>query len=189
MIKSVEEDDKIILETNELKSHITEYYKGPFGSEADATIYLVDDLWEDSLRVLEEDKVFVTRPFAFAELEQAVKDMKNNTVPGPNGFSTLFFKEFWGHLEMILLEMLNSLHRGELDLARLNYGIIMLIPKVNGPTNIKQFRPICLLNVIYKIITKVLTIKLTMIAGKVVGLSQTAFIPNGNILDGGGNAP
>ena len=83
-----------------------------------------------------------------------------------------------------ILEMLSKLHRGELDLARLNYGVITLIPKIKGAVNIKQFRPICLLNVIYKIITKVLTLRLTPVAAKVIGESQTAFIPGRHILDG-----
>jgi hypothetical protein len=60
----------------------------------------------------------------------------------------LFFKEFWGQVKHVVLEMLNSLHRGELDLVRLNYGIITLLPKVKEAANIKQFRLICLLNVI-----------------------------------------
>lgn len=59
-----------------------------------------------------------------------------------------------------------------------------MLPKVKPATNIKQFRPICLLNVIYKIITKVLTIRLTAVAGKVISQCQTAFIPGRNILEG-----
>jgi hypothetical protein len=80
--------------------------------------------------------------------------------------------------------MLDELHEGQLDLWRLNYGVIILLPKVKPATNIKQFRPICLLNVIYKIITKILTIRLTTVVDKVVSKYQTAFIPGRNILEG-----
>jgi len=80
--------------------------------------------------------------------------------------------------------MLNNLHKEDLNLARLNFGVITLIPKVKGATNIKQFRPICLLNVVYKIITKVLTARLTKVATKVIGENQTAFVPGRFILDG-----
>jgi hypothetical protein len=80
--------------------------------------------------------------------------------------------------------MLDQLYQGNLDLWRLNYGVIILLPKVKPATNIKQFRPICLLNVIYKIITKVLTFRLTAAVGKVVSPNQTSFIPGRNILEG-----
>ena len=80
--------------------------------------------------------------------------------------------------------MLDDLHAGHLDLWRLNYGVIILIPKIKLPNNVKQFRPICLLNIIYKIITKVLTMRLTKVASRVISNFQTAFIPDRNILDG-----
>jgi len=35
------------------------------------------------------------------ELEEAVKDIKTNTAPGPDGFSTGFFKNFWGNVRGI----------------------------------------------------------------------------------------
>lgn len=60
------------------------------------------------------------------------------------------------------------------------FGTITLLPKVKQATSIKQCRPICLLNVIYKIITKVLNLRLTKITDKVIG-RQTAFIPGRNI--------
>lgn len=52
------------------------------------------------------------------------------------------------------------------------------------PNNIKHFRPICLLNVIYKIITKVLTVRFTEVASRVISNFQMAFLPERNILDG-----
>lgn len=60
--------------------------------------------------------------------------------------------------------MLNRLHEGGQDMARLNYGVISLIPKVKGPTNIRQYKPICLLNMICKILTKTLTLRLNKVA-------------------------
>lgn len=80
--------------------------------------------------------------------------------------------------------MLQLLQKGRLDIARLDYGVIVLLPKIKGANQIKQFRPICLLNVIYKIITKVLTIRLNSVIHKVVSEAQTAFIPGRFILDG-----
>jgi hypothetical protein len=75
-------------------------------------------------------------------------------------------------------------HTGQLDLARLNFGILVLLPKIKGANQIKQYGPICLLNVIYKIITTVLTIRLTSVISKVINEAQTTFIPGRFILDG-----
>jgi len=80
--------------------------------------------------------------------------------------------------------MLDNLHAGHLELWRLNYGVIILLPKVKPATTIKQFRPICLLNIIYKIITKALTLRLTIVVSKVISPFKIAFLPGRNILEG-----
>ena len=79
--------------------------------------------------------------------------------------------------------MFNKFHSGDLNLSRLNYGMISLIPKLKEANNIKQYRPICLLNVDYKIFTKALTIRLTPLAAKLISETQTVFIPGGFILE------
>jgi phosphate starvation-inducible protein PhoH len=66
----------------------------------------------------------------------------------------------------------------------LNFGDIILLPKDNEAERIQQYRPICLLNISFKIFTKVATIRLNTVADHVVEPSQTAFMQGRNILDG-----
>jgi hypothetical protein len=80
--------------------------------------------------------------------------------------------------------LFSSLHAGQLELFRLNFGEIILLPKVIEAERIQQYRPICLLNVSFKIFTKVATIRLNTVADHVVRPSQTAFMQGRNILDG-----
>lgn len=67
------------------------------------------------------------------------------------------------------LALFHYLHKGVLDIRRLNYGVIILVPKVKEANNIKQYIPICLLNVDYKGITKVLTNRFSPLAQKMIG--------------------
>ena len=80
--------------------------------------------------------------------------------------------------------MFHDLFSGHLQLFQLNFGTITLPPKKTEAVRIEQFRPICLLNVSFKTFTKVGTIRLTQIAHAVVQPSQTAFMPDRNILEG-----
>ena len=59
-----------------------------------------------------------------------------------------------------------------------------MLPKKEDASRIEQYRPICLLNVSFKIFTKVGTNRVTSIASRVVLATQTAFIPGRNILEG-----
>jgi hypothetical protein len=117
-------------------------------------------------------------------LGEALKDMDSNTAPVPDGLSVGFYKEFWNEIKHTMLEMFKDLHRGTLNLCRLNYGMISLIPKIKQANNIRQYKPICLLNVDYKWFTKVLTMRLNPFAGKLISETQTAFIPGRYILEG-----
>jgi hypothetical protein len=80
--------------------------------------------------------------------------------------------------------LFSFLHSGQLELFHLNFGEVILSPKVNEAGRIQKYQPICLLNVSFKIFTKVATIRLNKVADHVVRPSQTAFMQGKKILDG-----
>jgi hypothetical protein len=124
------------------------------------------------------------RPFTMEEVERALKEMRTETAPGPDGFPVVFYKKFLGVIKWWVIQMLEDFYYGKLNLSRLNYGIIVLIPKIKEVVNVKQFRPICLLNVFYKFFTKVLASRLTGVADDIISENQTTFITGRNILEG-----
>jgi 23S rRNA U2552 (ribose-2'-O)-methylase RlmE/FtsJ len=66
----------------------------------------------------------------------------------------------------------------------LNYGVITLVPKIVEASINKQFRTICLLNVDFKMFTKVLANRLSHVAKEAMGENQSGFVKDINILDG-----
>lgn len=49
---------------------------------------------------------------------------------------------------------------------------------------VQQYRPICMLNVSFKIFTKVLANRLTMVANIIIKPTQTTFLPGRYIMEG-----
>jgi hypothetical protein len=94
--------------------------------------------------------------------------MEHNKAPGLDSFPAEFYQNFWEVIKGDLLDLFSSLQAGQLELFRLNFGEIILLPKVNEAERIQQYRPICLLNVSFKIFTKVATIRLNTVADHVV---------------------
>jgi hypothetical protein len=74
--------------------------------------------------------------------------------------------------------------KGTLPLCRLNFDTIILLPKCAEAVKIQQYRLICLLNVSFKIFTKVITNTLTDVAHRVIQPTQSAFLPGSNIMEG-----
>jgi hypothetical protein len=64
--------------------------------------------------------------------------------------------------------MFQDFYNGDLDLCRLNFALLTLIPKELGARNMTKYRPISLCNCIFKIFSKVLTIKLGKIANRLI---------------------
>jgi hypothetical protein len=116
--------------------------------------------------------------------KKAIFEMKEESAPGPDGFSVRFYNNSWEVIKMDIMAMVNDFYLERMDLARLNYGVITLVPKVTDANSVKQFRPICLLNVSFKLFTKLINDRLAGVAKKLISPSQTAFIKGRYIVDG-----
>jgi hypothetical protein len=167
-----------------IQEHIYDFYRGLMGSSESRGCSLAARTWGSEARVSRAENEELLRTYSKDELEQIVCEMKSDTAPGPDGFPTLFFKKFWQLVKHGVLHIVNDFLLGRIDIARLNFGVLSLIPKVPGADHISQFRPIALINVIFKIVSKAVAFKLDPIANRVISPNQTAFIKGRFILDG-----
>ena len=65
----------------------------------------------------------------------------------------------------------------------LNATFLALVPKKNGASNIRDFRPISLVGSVYKILAKVLTNRLKEVLDQLISESQNNFVGERLILD------
>jgi hypothetical protein len=109
--------------------------------------------------------------------------MEYNKTPGPDGFPAEFYQVFWELIKQDLMVLFQDFHKGNLQLYNLNFGTIILLPKCKEACKIQQYILICLLNVRFKIFTKVTTNRLMIIVHKVINPTQTAFLSGRNIME------
>ena len=121
--------------------------------------------------------------FRAEEIRCAINQMHPTKSPGPDGMSTLFYQKYWDVVgPFVTKSVLQILNSSSLPCV-LNETYICLIPKVQCPQKVTEFRPISLCNVIYKIVSKVLANRLKRILPKVIGEAQSAFVPWRQISD------
>lgn len=102
--------------------------------------------------------------------------MKPLTAPKPDGMSPNFLKSFWNNVGSdVIVATLFVLHLGLMP-ANINHTLISLVPKNKSPDKAKDYRPICLCNVLYKIISKTIPNRLKKLLPKLDSESQSAFM-------------
>jgi len=74
-----------------------------------------------------------------SEVRNAAFQMEHNKAPGPDGFPAEFYQVFWEVIKDDLMALFADFHNEDLNLFSLNFGIIMLIPKVREATKIQQY--------------------------------------------------
>jgi len=107
----------------------------------------------------------------------ALKEFKNNKTKGNGGFSAKFYKFFWSELGTEMNASFNyAFQKGSLSISQ-KRGIISRIPKKNkDKTLLENLRPISLLNVDYKIMTKSIAKRLEKVLPKIINSDQTGYI-------------
>lgn len=110
------------------------------------------------------------------EAFKALREFAAAKTLGTNGLSTEVLKYFWPELKSLIVESFNyAFLNGSLSISQ-RRGIISLIPKKNkDKTILENLRPISLLNVNYKILTKVLADRLEKVLPKIISPDQTGY--------------
>jgi hypothetical protein len=159
-----------------IEQHILEFYKQLFGEAHDKKTFLYNSFWDDKFLVDESSRLFLEQPFTLAELKETVFGSNASGAPGPDGFSFAFYQHFWSIVQDDLMLLLQHFYNNALNVAKLNHAMLCLLPKEKDVTVIQKFRPISLVDCSYKIISKVLTNRLSVIVNTIVDEAQTTFI-------------
>lgn len=116
-------------------------------------------------------------PISEWEIKNAIFNMKPLKVPGPDGIQPIFYHNYWDKVGPVVCKFMKKCFIEGSFPQNLNSCFITLIPKVENPETITQFRPITLCNVSYKILTKVLVNRIRSLLGNLIGPFQSSFLP------------
>ncbi|OMO88682.1 reverse transcriptase [Corchorus capsularis] len=133
--------------------------------------------------VMEDMNQSLTKPFGSEEIREAAFQLGAHKAPGPDGFNGIFFQEFWDIVGETVTKATLGFFNGGFMLRELNSTCIVLIPKVNSPVEVTQYRPISLCNYAYKVISRVLVNRLKEWLPNLITENQNAFVAERQIHD------
>jgi len=99
-------------------------------------------------------------PFTAEEIDHVVPSLPTDKSPGLDGFNTNFIKKCWPIIKQDFYNLCHEFHSRNVYLQSLDSFYIALVPKIDEPTKVIDFRPIPCLNISMKIITKLLANRL-----------------------------
>ena len=174
----IDENGEEIYTTQDILETQKKYYKNLYDEKIQIDETPICELIGENENKLNNEEVqSLEGELTYEELTLALKNMKNSKSPGNDGFTAEFFKFFWVDLGKYILRSINYAYRNGLLSVTQKQGIITCLPKPNKARNIlKNWRPISLLNVIYKLMSSAIANRLKTVLNKLINQDQKGFI-------------
>jgi hypothetical protein len=173
----------VVQDTRGIMRMASDYYKDLLKWEDRGGFSLGENFWDPEDILSDKERNELEKQFSEEEIKFSVFSCYPEGAPGPDGLSFLFYHKFWEVVSKDVVAMFNDMFAHKLDLFRLNFSMLTLIPKIEDADEMKSFRPISLLNYSFKIFSKVLTIRLERVSQRLVAKEQSAFIRGMYILE------
>ncbi|XP_073133915.1 uncharacterized protein [Henckelia pumila] len=162
---------------------ITDYFDALFTSTAPSSDVMSPVLNCIDPSITNDMNFVLCAPFTALDIKIALFDMSPDKSPGPDGMSTLFYQKYWHIIGVDVTKAALAILNDGAPMDDWNKTVITLIPKVPNPLMVKEFRPISLCNVCYKIIARALTNRLRPMMKYVIDDCQSDFVPGRLISD------
>lgn len=178
---AIQVEELRVEEVDTIKTEVTRFFSDIYREESGRRPYL-EGVAFSVLPVEVMQSLSIN--FSLEELEKTLDSFDGDKSPGLDGFNFNFIKRFWAIMRNEIWDMTNEFY----DHARLPKGLlsyfVALIPKINSPQNLGNFRPISLLGCLYKLVSKLLASRLRAMMNPIISSNQSAFLPKRNIFDG-----
>ena len=126
---------------------------------------------------MEQQRVACEGMVTLAECYGSLNSFKPNKSPGSDGLPAEFYLAFWTEIGPKLAECLNFCkNKGQLSLSQRRGMITLLEKKGKDSTQIKNWRPVALLNTDYKILTKSISRRLEKHIANLINPDQSGFV-------------
>ncbi|XP_058742694.1 uncharacterized protein LOC131615239 [Vicia villosa] len=182
LISSLIVDDSVTTDHNIIENHLVNHFSNLFNQNAQLQDNGLIHRVIPSL-VNENTNTLLTITPSADEIYNAVKSLKTDSAPGPDGFGAFFFQHFWHIVKNDVIGAVTQFFLQDWILPNYNANTIILIPKTNEPNSLNHYRPIALANFKQKIISKIIADRLAAILPSLISKEQKGFVIGRNIKD------
>jgi hypothetical protein len=181
-IDRLQRQDGSMTENNgEMEGMATEFFKELYTADQHVQPRAILDLVQP--QITHHMNEGLCAAFSDDEISNALFQIGPLKAPGKDGFPARFYQRHWGVFKDDIIAAIKEFFLSGKMPEGINDTIIVLIPKKKNPVCLRDFRPISLCNVIYKMISKCLVNRLRPMLQEIISPNQSAFIPGRLITD------
>ena len=178
--KVVKDDGTVVTKQKEILEEVKHFYKTLYKNQIniqDNEIQILLQSLSQYPKLSVEETNLLNGELTEQEILFVLKKMKNNKSPGSDGFTAEFYKFFYKDLKVFIRRAINEgYNEGKLSITQ-RQGLITCIPKGDKPKEfLKNWRPITLLNVIYKLASDCIAERIKSVLDKLISKDQTGFL-------------
>ena len=181
-------DDSYTTDENEIVETFAKHFSNVYNDELieEDTIDNSMEIFLDNVtlkKITTDESIFIDRDISIQEIKLALDGLNKKSSPGYDGLSMEFYCLFFNDIKELLFEYYQYCFlKGGLD-EQTQLGLISLIHKGKSLSRdeVKNWRPITLSNIDYKIIAKLLANRIKIVINNIVGKQQQGFIKGRNI--------
>jgi hypothetical protein len=183
-LKTIYREDGTMVTTHEdIEQEVLHLYGNLMG-KAETNLIGIDIVaMRDGPQITNDQREFLVAPVREDEILRALKSIGDLKAPGLDGFGANFFKVTWSTIKKDVIAAILEFFYDEKIYSAINSTLVTLIPKHSAAKTIREYRPISCCTTIFKIISKILTVRLSKVIGSIVNHSQAAFVPGQHIHD------
>ena len=182
-IHEIIDDDSVKSTSSDILHSFRKFYINLYTSEPiDTTLY--NDFLDNLPQVSSDDNSDLIQEITVADIETILKQMDHTKTPGSDGLTSLFYLKFIDIFGPVLVKIFNLCYeKGSMSNSQKISYITLLCKNENNATSMRNYRPISLLNIDRKLLSKIITNRLTNVLPSVIGISQTCSIKGRSIFD------
>ncbi|CAH9091992.1 unnamed protein product [Cuscuta epithymum] len=169
------EDGSLTNSLDQVATEFVSFFKGLFGTSV-ASQNFDPEVMASGKTIDTMLAANLISPITDLEIRQALFDIGSDKAPGPDGYSSAFFKANWNIVGEGVCEAVKEFFLSGTLLRQVNHTVVALIPKTKHSPTVSDFRPISCTNVTYKIITKILASRLGPCLSGIINPAQGAFV-------------
>lgn len=166
-----------------IECEVLDYYRNLVGTDKQELQHVDIVALGKNSQLNEEHRESLTKSVTSSEIWSALKSIGEMKAPGMDGYTSKFFKSTWRITGRDVTSAVQDFFESNCLFATANCALITLILKNSKTKRIKDTHPIACCSSIYKVISKILTMRLSRIIHVMIDKSQYAFIPGRLFLD------